>query len=203
MRDPDMEEEQEEAPLPDLMELANYFEQAGIGIGREEIFRIFLSLKILIDTYPIRTCRFWGKSNNHNKKFWIIFSVKDHCMEDKWFVFNWTNLHFILTGKIFGIHANYLIAEVEFFEGEDPEEPLDDEQHLEQQEVRTYILKLYIFPNQPDIQYFKDVKPSFEPEGWTWQQLILVFFGIFSPNTSNPFQDHGSNEILESRWKAA
>ena len=94
-------------------------------------------------------------------------------MEDKWFVFNRTNLHFILTGKIFGIHANYLIAEVEFFEGEDPEEPLDDEQHLEQQEVRTYILKLYIFPNQPDIQYFKDVKPSFEPEGWTWQQSII------------------------------
>lgn len=76
-------------------------------------------------------------------------------------------LHFILTGKIFGIHANYLITEVEFFEGEDPEEPLDDEQHLEQQEVRTYILKLYIFPNQPDIQYFKDVKPSFGTEGWT------------------------------------
>ena len=56
---------------------------------------------------------------------------------------------------------------MEFFEGEDPEEPLDDEHHLEQQEVRTYILKLYIFPNQPDIQYFKDVKPRFGTEGWT------------------------------------
>lgn len=38
-------------------------------------------------------------------------------------------------GKIFGIHANYIIAEVEFFEGEDPEEPLDDERQQEQQEV--------------------------------------------------------------------
>lgn len=46
---------------------------------------------------------------------------------------------------MFGIHANYLIAEVEFFEGEDPEEPLDDEQHLEQQEVRTYILSYTYF----------------------------------------------------------
>lgn len=62
MRDPEMDEEQEEAPLPDLMELANYFEQAGVGIGREETFRIFLALKILIDTQPIRTCRFWGKN---------------------------------------------------------------------------------------------------------------------------------------------
>lgn len=62
MRDPEMDEEQE-VPLPDLMELANYFEQAGVGIGREETFRIFLALKILIDTQPIRTCRFWGKDN--------------------------------------------------------------------------------------------------------------------------------------------
>ena len=61
MRDPERDEELEEAPLPDLMELANYFEQAGVGIGREESFRIFLALKILIDTQPIRTCRFWGK----------------------------------------------------------------------------------------------------------------------------------------------
>lgn len=65
MRDPEMDEEQE-VPLPDLMELANYFEQAGVGIGREETFRIFLALKILIDTQPIRTCRFWGKDNDKN-----------------------------------------------------------------------------------------------------------------------------------------
>lgn len=72
MRDPEMDEEQE-VPLPDLMELANYFEQAGVGIGREETFRIFLALKILIDTQPIRTCRFWGKDNK--KKF--LLSTKN------------------------------------------------------------------------------------------------------------------------------
>ena len=65
MRDPELDEEQE-VPLPDLMELANYFEQAGVGIGREETFRIFLALKILIDTQPIRTCRFWGKDSDKN-----------------------------------------------------------------------------------------------------------------------------------------
>ena len=68
-----MDEEQEEAPLPDLMELANYFEQAGVGIGREETFRIFLALKILIDTQPIRTCRFWGK-NNKNKRLQVAYT---------------------------------------------------------------------------------------------------------------------------------
>ncbi|XP_015751220.1 PREDICTED: radial spoke head protein 4 homolog A-like [Acropora digitifera] len=96
MLDPERDEDLEEAPLPDLMELANYFEQAGVGIGREETFRIFLALKILIDSQPIRTCRFWG--------------------------------------KIFGIHANYFIAEVEFFEGEDPEELSDDNKQQEQQQ---------------------------------------------------------------------
>ena len=67
-----MEEDQEEAPLPDLMELANYFEQAGVGIGREETFRIFLALKLLIDTQPIRTCRFWGKNSKVKFKISVI-----------------------------------------------------------------------------------------------------------------------------------
>lgn len=115
IRDPELEEDQEEAPLPDLMELANYFEQAGVGIGREETFRIFLALKLLIDTQPIRTCRFWG--------------------------------------KMFGIHANYIIAEVEFFEGEDPEEPQDDEKQQEEQEIieaKTDITKEGNFDEEED-----------------------------------------------------
>jgi len=37
------------------------------------------------------------------------------------------------SGKMFGIHANYIIAEVEFFEGEDPEEPQDDEKQQEEE----------------------------------------------------------------------
>lgn len=41
---------------------------------------------------------------------------------------------------MFGIHGNYLIAEVEFFEGEDPEEPLDDGNQQEQQEVHLLAL---------------------------------------------------------------
>ena len=44
-------------------------------------------------------------------------------------------IYYLLSGKMFGIHGNYIIAEVEFFEGEDPEEPLDDDQQQEQPEV--------------------------------------------------------------------
>ncbi|CAB4027096.1 radial spoke head 4 homolog A-like [Paramuricea clavata] len=79
--DPD---EEIETPLPDIMELAHYFHLGGIGISKEETFRVFLALKTLVDSNPILTCRFWG--------------------------------------KIFGLQNNYYIAEVEFREGEDPEE---------------------------------------------------------------------------------
>ena len=44
------------------MEHAFYFEQAGLGFGREETYRVFLALKQLVDTYPLQTVRFWGKS---------------------------------------------------------------------------------------------------------------------------------------------
>jgi len=54
-------EEEVETPLPNVMELAFNFEQAGTGLGREEMFRIFLALKQLVDTYPLQTVRFWGK----------------------------------------------------------------------------------------------------------------------------------------------
>merc|ERR1719313_1281003 len=40
-------EDEVEMPLPDLMDITQYFEQAGVGLGREETFRIFLALKNL------------------------------------------------------------------------------------------------------------------------------------------------------------
>ena len=62
MPEPDLEmDEEPESPLANLMELANSFEQAGVGLSREESYRIFLALKQLVDTNPIRTCRFWGE----------------------------------------------------------------------------------------------------------------------------------------------
>ena len=61
--EPELDEDHE-SPLPDLMELANYFEQASVGLSKEETLRIFLALKNLVDTNPIRTCRLWGKSHD-------------------------------------------------------------------------------------------------------------------------------------------
>ncbi|XP_013414077.1 radial spoke head protein 6 homolog A [Lingula anatina] len=55
------QEEENDTPLPNLMELAFYFEQGGIGLGREETYRIWLALKDLVDHHPLQHARFWGK----------------------------------------------------------------------------------------------------------------------------------------------
>merc|ERR1719376_1220852 len=95
-------EEEMETPLPNVMELAANFEQAGIGLGKEEMFRILLSLKHLIDAYPLQTVRFWG--------------------------------------KIFGLHANYIIAEVMYREGEEEDEAEEEEEEKgsEAEEEKLY-----------------------------------------------------------------
>ncbi|XP_051520358.1 radial spoke head protein 6 homolog A [Myxocyprinus asiaticus] len=59
--DGDHEEELVESPLPNVAELAFFFEQAGVGLGREEMHRVFLALKQLVDTQRLQHCRFWGK----------------------------------------------------------------------------------------------------------------------------------------------
>ncbi|NWV20450.1 RSH4A protein, partial [Origma solitaria] len=59
--DDEEEEEMGRPALPNVMETAFYFEQAGIGLNKDESYCIFLSLKILVNVEPIQTCRFWGK----------------------------------------------------------------------------------------------------------------------------------------------
>ncbi|KAM5236401.1 radial spoke head protein 6 homolog A [Ctenodactylus gundi] len=57
----DMEEEVADTAVPNIMESAFYFEQACVGLGSDESFRIFLALKQLVEQQPVHTCRFWGK----------------------------------------------------------------------------------------------------------------------------------------------
>ncbi|KAL4601473.1 hypothetical protein GN956_G25897, partial [Arapaima gigas] len=59
--DPAHEEDLMDTPLPNVPELAFYLEQAGVGLGKEEMHRVFLALKQLVDTQPLHRCRFWGK----------------------------------------------------------------------------------------------------------------------------------------------
>ncbi|NXP97730.1 RSH4A protein, partial [Vidua macroura] len=57
----ELEEEMGKPSLPNVMETAFYFEQAGIGLSKDESYYIFLALKNLNNVQPIQTCRFWGK----------------------------------------------------------------------------------------------------------------------------------------------
>ncbi|XP_045699669.1 radial spoke head protein 4 homolog A isoform X2 [Phyllostomus hastatus] len=59
--DQELEDEIAGNSLPNVMESAFYFEQAGVGLGTDETYRVFLALKQLTDTHPIQRCRFWGK----------------------------------------------------------------------------------------------------------------------------------------------
>uniref|UniRef100_A0A493U2E4 Radial spoke head component 4A n=1 Tax=Anas platyrhynchos platyrhynchos TaxID=8840 RepID=A0A493U2E4_ANAPP len=59
--DEELDEKVGETPLPNVMETAFYFEQAGIGLSKDEYYHIFLALKKLVSAQPIQTCRFWGK----------------------------------------------------------------------------------------------------------------------------------------------
>ncbi|XP_072405444.1 radial spoke head protein 4 homolog A [Chiloscyllium punctatum] len=92
----DHEEEVADTPLPNVMEMAYYFEQAGIGLSSDEMYRIFLALKQLVEAHPLQKCRFWG--------------------------------------KILGINGNYIIAEVDFREGEEDAEELGEEEDAEGKE---------------------------------------------------------------------
>ena len=60
-----------ETPLPNLAELSYYFEQAGVGVGREETFRMLLALKQLVDKHQLETVRFWGKIFGTEQNYYI------------------------------------------------------------------------------------------------------------------------------------
>lgn len=60
-----------ETPLPNLIELSYFFEQSGVGIGREETFRVWLALKQLVEKYPLESIRFWGKVFGIEENYYI------------------------------------------------------------------------------------------------------------------------------------
>ncbi|XP_045906037.1 radial spoke head protein 6 homolog A [Micropterus dolomieu] len=57
----EQEEELVETPLPNVSEIGFYLEQAGVGLGREEMQRVFLALKQLVESQSLLRCRLWGK----------------------------------------------------------------------------------------------------------------------------------------------
>lgn len=115
-----MPEEDIETPLPNLMELAFYFEQAGIGLNREELIRIWLALKTLVDNHPLQHVRFWG--------------------------------------KVFGTEQNYLVAEVEYREGEEDEEEEEEAEEAQEEETERDVDE-----EDEDAEIDDTPKPDYKP----------------------------------------
>ncbi|XP_040926110.1 radial spoke head protein 6 homolog A isoform X2 [Betta splendens] len=59
--EPEVEDELVETHIPNVNELGFYLEQAGVGLGREEMQRLFLALKQLVESESPLHCRLWGK----------------------------------------------------------------------------------------------------------------------------------------------
>jgi len=67
--------------------LSFYLEQSGIGLSREEMIRIWLALRTLVESQPVENVRFWG--------------------------------------KILGTERNYVVAEVQWREGEGDDDEME------------------------------------------------------------------------------
>ncbi|BHF75701.1 Radial spoke head protein 4 A [Sparganum proliferum] len=66
------EDDEESAALPNLSNHALLIEQAGIGVGREELMRVWLALRLLHKKLPsVTALRFWGKIFGTKANYYI------------------------------------------------------------------------------------------------------------------------------------
>lgn len=56
----------------DMLQLCYFFEQAGLGLPRSEMFCIMLSMRKLIREEPIATIRFWGKIHGLYRNYLVV-----------------------------------------------------------------------------------------------------------------------------------
>uniref|UniRef100_A0A672G256 Radial spoke head component 4A n=1 Tax=Salarias fasciatus TaxID=181472 RepID=A0A672G256_SALFA len=50
-----------DTPLPNVSKISFYLEQAGVGLGQVETFRISLAIRQLVESEALPRCRLWGK----------------------------------------------------------------------------------------------------------------------------------------------
>lgn len=60
------------AAVQDLVHEMDVLEWAGVGIGREECFRLFLSMKKLAASAEVSHLRFWGKLLGRNADYFVV-----------------------------------------------------------------------------------------------------------------------------------
>jgi radial spoke head protein 4A len=56
-----LEDNEAVPPIHDVLNACQLFEDGGVGLGRDETFRIYLALKALMTEQPVTDVSFWGK----------------------------------------------------------------------------------------------------------------------------------------------
>lgn len=74
---------QVDSPFPNLNEINFYMEQAGVGLGRMEMQRIFLALKQLTQSGQLPHCRLWGKILGRESNYIIAEAAYKEGEEDE------------------------------------------------------------------------------------------------------------------------
>ena len=58
--------------IPDIIELSNLWESAGVSFGKEETFVLFLSIKHLVEERGLKSVRLWGKIFGLNANYIVV-----------------------------------------------------------------------------------------------------------------------------------
>ncbi|XP_056012064.1 radial spoke head protein 6 homolog A-like [Ostrea edulis] len=69
---PDEDDEDIYRLIPNLMKQALCFEQAGVGLPREEFIRMSTAMRELVENWPVETLRFWGKILGTRKNYYVV-----------------------------------------------------------------------------------------------------------------------------------
>ncbi|KAK5648877.1 hypothetical protein RI129_003769 [Pyrocoelia pectoralis] len=56
----------------DMLQLSYFFEQSGLGLPKNEMFALLLSMRKLIKTEPVASIRFWGKILGLYKNYFVL-----------------------------------------------------------------------------------------------------------------------------------
>lgn len=68
------EEEHDEVEVSNLLEEATALEWAGVGLTKEETFRLTLSMRKLTDRHPLKSVRFFGKILGLHNDYYVVES---------------------------------------------------------------------------------------------------------------------------------
>ncbi|KAI9343476.1 radial spokehead-like protein [Zopfochytrium polystomum] len=80
---PEEERPEDLGETPDIMDLANLWEWAGVSFGKEETFIIFLSLQRLVQEKPLKSVRLWGKILGLHRSYIVTEAELKDGMQDE------------------------------------------------------------------------------------------------------------------------